>query len=155
MLLLSRDSKAHPCIAASVCLVLLGVQAAVSNSGLAHLHCSWTGHSLGPPKPESGGRTLVQTMLPPESMQSRRWFRPRQLMSIVCVLLTIIPISFLHGLQTSGLRMLNTRSTLVGLWEVWLAHMVAFGVGADEGNSIGVSASFGCHVLGTCWSAGL
>lgn len=32
VLLLSRDSKSHPCIAASVCLVLLGIQAAVSNS---------------------------------------------------------------------------------------------------------------------------
>lgn len=32
VLLLSRDSKAHPCIAASGCLVLLGVQAAVSSS---------------------------------------------------------------------------------------------------------------------------
>lgn len=45
----------------------------------------------------------------------------------------------MFAVQTSGWRVLNLRSTAVGLWEVWLAHMVAFGVGADEGNSIGVS----------------
>ena len=41
--------------------------------------------------------------------------------------------------QTSGWRILYSGRTVVGLWEVWLAHMVAFGVGADEGNSVGVS----------------